>query len=67
MRESTSIRQEDKDKFKVCITVDYMSSEESLSEPESLNHQEDDSSGSDFRFREFVKESPLYKASPLEE
>lgn len=29
------------------MTVEYMSSEESLSEPESLNHQEDDSSGSD--------------------
>lgn len=65
MRESTSIRQEDKDKFKVCMTVDYMSSEESLSEPESLNHQEDDSSGSDLESSS--KKVLCVKPLPLEE
>ncbi|CAH3190999.1 unnamed protein product, partial [Porites evermanni] len=46
LRESTSISQSDKDKYLACMSIPYMSSEESLSEPESERH-DGNSSGSD--------------------
>ncbi|XP_068691096.1 uncharacterized protein [Montipora foliosa] len=45
LRESTSINEADKEKFRSVLTADYMSSEESLSEPDSQDAG--DTSGSD--------------------
>lgn len=45
LRESTSINEADKEKFRSVLTADYMSSEESLSEPYSQDAG--DTSGSD--------------------
>ena len=47
LRESTSISQSDKDKYLACMSVAYMSSEESLSETAVSEWHEGNSSGSD--------------------
>ena len=45
LRDSTSISQSDKDKYLACVSVAYMSSEESLSEPAVSERHEGNSSG----------------------